>query len=105
MIAQFWYADIPCDKHVAVRMEWFEGEPSGSVEVPHHLAGRLDALSISPTTGTMRLSFALGYGVLIAAATDAKLTITGDMTVWPDDWGELAPREAAILPMRKAATH
>lgn len=94
MIAQFWYDDAPCESHIAIRLDWEEGEPIACVEAPPHVTHRLSELSIPHREGSMRLPFALGYGVTIAALTEAKLTVTGDVTAWPVSWGDLTFRNA-----------
>lgn len=94
MIAQFWYAEAPCEKHVAVRMHWSEGSPVACVEAPACVTHHLAQLNIAHIEGVTDLAFALGYGVTIAGLAGAKLTITGDASAWPDEWGELTPRPA-----------
>lgn len=105
MIAQFWYADAPCDSHIAIRLDWQEGEPIACVEAPPHVVDRLAELSISHTEGAMRLPFALGYGVTIAGLTESELTMTGDMTAWPADWGDLNHREPKGRIIRIVQSH
>ena len=92
MSAQFWYAEAPSDKHVAVRMYWEEGAPAACVEASAYIAHQLAQLNISHIEGGVGLAFALGYGVTIAGLVGAKLTITGDVSAWPDEWGELTYR-------------
>lgn len=92
MIAQFWYSVAPGEKHVAVRMSSDGDGPAGRVEIPGDIADRLAEMEISYVHGDMNLAFALGYGVTIAGLVGAALTITGDLSVWPESWGTLNPR-------------
>lgn len=97
MIGRFWYADSPCIRHVAVRLEWRSGEPLGRVEPPPEVVGRLP-FEVVLDDEFMVLAVALGYAVTIAAMAGIKLTITGDVSAWPSDWGALSPRpEASAL--------
>lgn len=90
MIGQFHYAEKPCDQHVVVWMEWLNGLPSARVDAPSHVFEQLEEMNLAHVAGTMGLEFALGYGVMIAALAKAKLTLSGDMSAWPAEWGDLS---------------
>lgn len=100
MIGQFRYSEKPCDQHVVVRMEWLDGLPSAQVEAPGHVSSRLEDMNMTHIVGMMGLEFALGYGVMIAALAEAKLTISGDVSAWPAAWGDLS-HPAAIMADRR----
>lgn len=90
MIGQFRYAEKPCDQHVVVWMEWLDGLPTARVEAPRHVSSQLDDIFLAQVGGTMGLEFALSYGVMIAALGKAKLTLSGDISAWPAEWGALS---------------
>jgi hypothetical protein len=99
MIAHFWYAEEPAATHVTVRLAWHDGQPSGRVEAPAFVAWERPELDI-PLGGPddfMSLGYALGYGVLIATTAGTKLTLTGDVTAWPQEWGVLTARPSVNL--------
>lgn len=97
MIGQFWFAESPCRLHVAVRLDWRSGERVGRVEPPAEVAERLP-FDVPVEDEFITLPMALGFAVTIAALAGSKLTITGDVTAWPEDWGVLSPRPKKVLP-------
>ncbi|PXA97533.1 hypothetical protein DMC47_13330 [Nostoc sp. 3335mG] len=99
MIARFWYANAPCDRHIALRLAWREGEATARVEAPPELEMFFAELRTRQNDEFMDLPIALSYAVLVAAKARRRLTITGDATVWPEEWGQLSER-----PIGRSAT-
>jgi hypothetical protein len=92
MLGQFWFERSPCDDSVVVVMDWVDGERRGKVLTPcwiseHPLASEL---LLEPSDELIGLPMALSYGVLLASTAGADLTISGDYSVWPQEWGQLA---------------
>lgn len=86
-------------------MEWLDGRPSARVEAPCHVSGHLEHMNLDEIAGLMGLEFALGYGVIIAALANAKLTLSGDMSAWPSEWGELTHRVTIMRVPRSVPAH
>lgn len=105
MIAQFRYSEAPCGHDVIVRMEWSDGRALARVEAPEGVSHRLEDLDIKEVCGTVGLEFALAYGVMIAALANAKLTLSGDVSVWPIEWGALYSRRSSQLVSPKDRAH
>lgn len=90
MIGQFRFSDRPSSQHVVVWMEWLDGLPAARVEAPGHVSAQLEEMNMDHVVGTMGLEFALGYGVMIAALARTRLTLAGDVSAWPAEWGRLS---------------
>lgn len=105
MIAQFRYSKAPCGHDVVVWMEWNDGQASARVQAPDGVSHRLECMDITPICGSMGLEFALGYGVMIAALANTKLTLSGDVSAWPKEWGELYPRRSSTLENQECRAH
>lgn len=105
MIGQFRYSERPCDQHVVVWMEWLDGLPSARVETPGHVSNHLEEMNMVPIAGAMGLEFALGYGVLIAALSRAKLTLSGDLSAWPSEWGDLSYHTSITTDLQPDRAH
>lgn len=91
MIGQFTYSDeAPCS-HVILNLAWDGSAAVGRVAVPGWARSALRATHgcTRDHDEYMRLGIALSYGVLLATAAGLPLTITGDRSAWPAEWGEL----------------
>lgn len=91
MIGQFTYADDAPGSHVVLDLAWRGVDAVGRVAAPRWVVDILTHTMINAREHDeyMGLSLALSYGILVAAAAGAPLTITGDRTVWPAEWGRL----------------
>lgn len=94
MIGRFWYAESPCRNHIAVRLAWQDGLAKARVESPLALVDELSGTDIPfrKDDEFMVLPIALGYAVLLAGLSKTRLTVTGDVTAWPQEWGSLSER-------------
>lgn len=92
MIGRFWYEDTPSVAHISLTLIWHDGEPHGRLKAPAYLCEQLGETFGYREEEAMTLPFALSYAVLLAAISGAKLTLTGDVSVWPDEWGKLYHR-------------
>jgi len=94
MIGRFWYAEIPRDDHIAIRLVWRDGLALAKVEPPTGIADTLGDIGVMVRREDefLDLPIAIGYAVLIAGLADTSLTFTGDVTVWPPKWGILLER-------------
>lgn len=105
MIGQFRFSERPCDQHVIIRMEWLNGLPSARVEAPGHVSDQLEDMNVVLIGGAMGLEFALSYGVLIAALAKTKLTLSGDMSAWPAEWGDLSRGNVSVRAENSTRAH
>lgn len=105
MIGQFRFSDRPCSQHVVIWMEWLDGLPSARVEAPGHVSTQLEEMNLSHIDGSMGLEFALGYGVMIAALAKAKLTLAGDLSAWPMEWGTLSRHNLTTIGRQQDPVH
>lgn len=109
MIGRFSYS---CDERpldVLVELKWQDNVPGGVVHPPDWVFEKLGPeFAMRPADEFMRLPFALSYGVLVASAAGAVLTICGDRTAWQVEWGALVDRPpgAVIIPhLGKSRSH
>lgn len=105
MIARFWYDRTPSAHHISLELAWHEGEPSGCLVPPDALLDQARKLGVYKVGEYLRLPFALGLGVLLAGMSGAKLTLTGDTSAWPTDWGDLCPRPDAFVDTSEDQVH
>jgi len=105
MIGRFWYAESPCGKHITVRLAWQNGSARARVEPPAGVADKLgdDDIPLRADDEFMSLPIALGYAVLIAGLSETSLTVTGDVTAWPQEWGSLSERPRRPRPLPHTA--
>lgn len=97
MIGRFWYEDTPSVAHISLALTWQDGEPHGRLKAPAYLCEQLEETFGYREDEAMRLPFALSYAVLLAAISGEKLTLTGDISVWPEEWGKLYHRSTGPI--------
>jgi hypothetical protein len=94
MIAYFRYDKSPEADCISVELTSAQGVALGIVSLPPDAFKQMERLN--PTAARsgdpMALPFALSYGVLAASITGCKLSIAGEKTLWPEDWGMLIDR-------------
>ncbi len=107
MLGQFWYGRAPSSDNVVLVLAWADGERRGKVVAPCWIEGHSFASSLlmQPSDELIGLPFALSYGVLIAASAGANLTVTGDASVWPEEWGILAEEPRHRTAVRAVKSH
>lgn len=93
MIGNFCYAAKPDEDCVTVAMTWgSDGSRQGTLLVPSSLRSQIETESL-PTTGEpLSIDGALAYGVVLAMRAELTLTLTGDVDVWREEWGQLIRR-------------
>ena len=91
MLGQFWYREVAPAVDVSLDLKWFDGEARGKVFVPCPVATQDFGIDLRAQKNDEYLSLplALSYGLLIAAASGTKFTVTGDPSAWPQQWGTL----------------
>lgn len=77
-------------------MAWKGGQARARIVAPAWVIDALVDTHIEPRRDDeyLGLPIALSYGVLVAAVAGALFTISGDKSVWPQEWGELIERHA-----------
>ena len=92
MIGSFVFARIAPIKGKII-VELFrnaQNEPCGRIAVcPDVLQDLADNGFPAYRQEEMRLPFALGHSVAMAALTKCPLRLTGDINTWPSEWGTL----------------
>ena|SRR5215217_5718212 len=91
MIGQFSYAYEIDDSHVGLLMAWDAGAAKARVVSPRWVVDILQDknVGVRDQDEFMALPMALSYSILIATMAGAYLTVSGDTTVWPREWGDL----------------
>lgn len=94
MIGQFSYASEWPQGHVVLELAWEGGLPRARVVAPVWVVAALTGTQIAPRRADeyLGLPIALSYGVLVASVTGALFTVSGDKSVWPQEWGPLVDR-------------
>jgi hypothetical protein len=105
MIAQFWFAEEPPPTHISLQLTLIDGEPYGRVYAPPDVVSEMleRDMPARQEDEFIWLPLALGYAVTMSGITSAALTLTGDLTAWPQDWGILSERSA--FNRRSARSH
>lgn len=90
MIGNFCFTAHPPADCVAVRMEWdVYGARHGTLVISTSLRRAIEAEKLPATDEPLSIDGALAYGVVLAVRAQTTLTLTGDITVWPEEWGLL----------------
>lgn len=97
MIGRFSYATDVFADHVMLELMWDGLFAKGRVIAPSWVIEALEGshISIRPDDELLALPIALSYAVLVTASCGAPLTLTGDRTAWPEEWGGLKDRDSA----------
>lgn len=107
MIGQFWFRDAPSDVEVVVELYSGEGVGQGQVRAPEHVISQLRQQNIPVRSADelMQLPMALAYAVLISTLSDAVMTISGDKTAWPIQWGTLLEGQQRFTSGSREVSH
>jgi hypothetical protein len=91
MIGQFRFATPSPANAVTVRLVWLGSEPAATVHAPEAVLrmARKAQYLVLPSDETIILPLALGYGVSLALLTAHALCLSGDISVWREEWGTL----------------
>lgn len=91
MIGHFWFRDAAAEADIIVELIATGTSCSGRVRAPASVVAELvrQNLPVRAHDEVMDLPFALSYGVLLASMSKTNLTISGDRSAWPEDWGAL----------------
>ena len=90
MIASFCYAVRPEENCVAVDMTWGrDGSRQGTLVVPRFLLDQIESERMPATHQPLSIDGAIAYAVVLAVRADLSLTLTGDISVWREQWGRL----------------
>ncbi|MBJ3785307.1 hypothetical protein [Devosia sediminis] len=92
MIGDFRYETRPSQDCIAIRMLWEEGERYGVLEMPHEIHDDMVADDWPASDGPMSINSALAYGLFLSLQSGRALRLTGDVTVWKDQWGHILKR-------------
>lgn len=90
MIANFCYTVCPDENCVAVAMTWgSDGSRQGTLVLPSFLRSQIEAEKMPTTQDALSIDGALAYAVVLAVRSELALTLTGDISVWREQWGQL----------------
>ena len=93
MIGQFSFSCRPSTDHILLELKWRDGERVGRIRAPTEIIEAFgDEFAMRADDEFVQLGVALGYGVTIASMTEIPLTLTGDRSAWPRQFGVLLPR-------------
>ena len=95
MIGHFFFATEIVEGCICVEMRWNDGKREGVLHIPPLAADqlRLSGLQQFETGSAYRFTMALGIGVGLGILTSTPLYLTGDMSVWDNQWGRLEQRD------------
>lgn len=95
MLGQFWFRDEPPDEDVVLDLCWIAEEPRGRVVTPVWVSKSIEGseLKVAESDQYISLPLALSYGLLVASSVNLKFTVSGDASVWPEEWGNLLEGE------------
>lgn len=98
MIADMRYAEHPPDSHVVVHLQWELGDRKAVVTAPDEVIFAMEMMDVQvrPSDELMIIPVAVSYAMFLAGMANVPLTVSGDCTVWPEDWGELTVRQTPI---------
>jgi hypothetical protein len=90
MIASFCYTVRPKENCVAVDMTWGrDGSRQGTSVVPRFFLDQIGRERMPATHQPLSIDGAIPYAVVLAVRADLPLTLTGDISVWREQWGGL----------------
>lgn len=93
VIGRFSFASAPSTSHILLELKWHNGERVGCIRAPKDILDAFgETLVMRETDEFVQFAFALGYAVTIASMTETPLTLTGDRSAWPNEFGDLMPR-------------
>ncbi|NGP19403.1 hypothetical protein [Devosia aurantiaca] len=104
MIGRFVYMAGAPAGYIVLQMVWRDNLPMARVRSPEIVVDRLrdDNMDVRREDEYMSLAVALGYGVLLAGLSGAGMVLSGDRSVWPDEWGELMDMQPLSLAWAKS---
>jgi len=88
MIADFRYDASPEVEDVVVELFWDHGERMGRIKTPDMVG---DAMVVHglPHPEPLPVISAVAYAMVLAAQSNRRLRLSGDQSVWPQEWGTL----------------
>lgn len=90
MIGNFFYTSRPAVDCIAVCMTWGpDGARKGTLVVPHSLREHIEAERMPSTDEALSIDGALAYAVVLSIRAGLSLTLSGDISVWPVEWGQV----------------
>ena len=107
MLGQFWYREVAPETDISLNLQWLGGQAKGKVFVPCPVAKKeleLD-LRVQKNDEYLSLPLAISYALFIAAMSGTKLTITGDTSAWPPEWGTLLEGQLRDFRVPAPITH
>lgn len=90
MIGSFKYASRPHEDGVSVTMMWGEhGNRVAALVLPASLRLQIEADQLPSTDEALSIDGALAYGVVLSMRAGLPLTLSGDLSVWRPEWGQV----------------
>lgn len=88
MIADFRYATSPRIDDIRLELFWERSERMGRLKVPDDVANAMTRDNLEAKE-ELPIFSALGFAVFIAGQSSRSLCLTGDRSVWQEEWGRL----------------
>ena len=90
MIGRFNYEVNPPEDCVAICMLWTQdGKRSALLNIPVYLQDEVEQQSLPDPDETFSLDGALAYGVVLSIRSGLGLRLSGDLSVWREEWGQV----------------
>jgi len=88
MIGDFRYSPTPRGDEIILELYWDKDERMGRLRLPDEVA---NAITIEDLPGKQELPVisALSFAVFIAGQSRRRLCLSGDTSVWEEEWGRL----------------
>lgn len=89
MIADFRYDASPEVEDVVVELFWDnDGGRMGRIKIPDMVDNAVVVLEL-PHLSPLPVISAVAYAMVLAAQSERRLRISGDQSVWQQEWGTL----------------
>lgn len=89
MIADFRYESTPKPDCVQVKLFWDRGRRAGLVHIPRVICEELAENDWPAAIEPLSIDGALAYGLMLSMRAGISLRVSGDQSVWPEEWGLL----------------
>ncbi len=95
MTGDFYYSASITGGRIFVDMRWNDAKPEGVLHIPPEITGELQLAGYQQfeTGHAYHFPMALGIAVGLSMLTFTPLYLTGDLSVWTEEWGQLRPAE------------
>jgi hypothetical protein len=94
MVGHFFYSSEITERCVFVNMRWSGSKPEGVLHIPSSITEQVERTEYDQfaTGDVFHLPIALGIAVTLSILTFTPMFLTGDRSVWTEEWGRLERR-------------